>query len=108
MRTLGNRTGMFTTGQSRSRFAAAILLGVARPPAAARAQQTIVATSRSVDWRNVGIPGGIPNRTTVCATLNPGATAAQINSAIASCPSGQVVSSMRVPTTCPTESCSTV
>jgi hypothetical protein len=28
----------------------------------------------------------------VCATLNPGATAAQINAAIATCPSGQVVS----------------
>src|SRR5439155_14189653 len=32
-----------------------------------------------------------PSRTTICATLNPGATAAQINSAIASCASGQVV-----------------
>jgi hypothetical protein len=57
----------------------------------ALAQQTIVAASRSVDWRSPGVPGGIPNRTTICATLNPGATAAQINSAIAACPSGQVV-----------------
>jgi hypothetical protein len=56
-----------------------------------RAQQSIVAADRSVDWRNVGIIGGIPNRTVVCATLNPGATAAQINNAIASCPSGRVV-----------------
>jgi len=47
--------------------------------------------SRRIDWSNAGIPGGIPNRTTICATLNPGASAAQINSAIASCPSGQVV-----------------
>jgi hypothetical protein len=35
--------------------------------------------------------GPIPNRTTICATLNAGATSAQINSAISSCPSGQVV-----------------
>ena len=40
---------------------AAILLGAA-PYAAA--QQTIVSSSRSIDWRGAGIPGGIPNRTT--------------------------------------------
>jgi len=57
----------------------------------AQAQQTVVGSSRSIDWRNVGIPGGIPNRTTACATLNPGASAAQISSALSSCPSGQVV-----------------
>jgi hypothetical protein len=51
----------------------------------------IIDPNRSIDWSGAGIPGGIPNRTTICATLNPGATAAQINSAIASCPSGQVV-----------------
>src|SRR2546430_16127676 len=62
-------------------------------PAAAHAQpwSGILDPSRAIDWRNVGIPGGIPNRTTICASLNAGATAAQINSAIASCPSGQVV-----------------
>jgi hypothetical protein len=38
-----------------------------------------------------GCPRGIPNRVAICATLNPGATAAQINSAIASWLSGQVV-----------------
>jgi hypothetical protein len=58
----------------------------------AHAQQTVVSTKRSIQWSVAGIPGGIPNRTTNCATLNPGATAAQINSAIAACPSGQVVS----------------
>src|SRR5438309_8818701 len=51
----------------------------------------IIDQSRATDWSQAGIPGGIPNRTTICATLNPGATAAQINSAIAACPSGQVV-----------------
>lgn len=51
----------------------------------------IIDPSRAIDWSKAGIPGGIPNRTTICATLNPGATAAQINNAIAACPSGQVV-----------------
>src|SRR5438309_8545983 len=51
----------------------------------------ILNTSRAIDWSQAGVIGGIPNRTSICATLNPGATAAQINSAIASCPSGQVV-----------------
>src|SRR5262249_53522408 len=57
----------------------------------ARAQQGIVADSRRIDWTNVGIAGGIPPRPTICATLNPGATAAAINAAIAACPTGQTV-----------------
>ena len=52
---------------------------------------TIIPTDRRIDWTYSGIPGGIPNRTTIYLTLNPGATAAQINTAIANCPSGQVV-----------------
>jgi len=62
-------------------------------PSAVRAQQWsgIIDPSRAIDWSNAGIPGGIPNRTTICATLNPGASADQINSAIAACPGGQVV-----------------
>jgi hypothetical protein len=52
----------------------------------------ILAPSRAIDWSQAGVVGGIPARTTVCATLNPGATAAQINAAINACPSGQVVS----------------
>src|SRR5882762_1528806 len=65
----------------------ALLMGVATSVDA----QTLISASRRIDWTQAGVPGGIPNRTTICATLNPGATAAQINSAIASCPSGQVV-----------------
>lgn len=53
--------------------------------------QSLIAPSRRIDWSKAGVEGGIPVRTTICATLNPGATAAQINSAIASCPAGQVV-----------------
>ncbi len=51
----------------------------------------IIDPSRAVDWSGAGVVGGIPNRTTICATLNPGATAAQINSALSACPAGQVV-----------------
>ena len=47
--------------------------------------------SRAIDWSASGVVGGIPQRTTICSTLSPGATAAQINTAIANCPSGQVV-----------------
>ena len=59
---------------------------------AAHAQQTIVAGSRSVDWRQAGLPGGAPpSRTTICATLDPGVTDVALNAAIATCPSGQTV-----------------
>lgn len=51
----------------------------------------MIAASRSIDWSQAGIPGGIPSRNTICATLSPGATSAQINSAINACPAGQVV-----------------
>jgi hypothetical protein len=40
---------------------------------------------RATDWSLVGVTGGIPDRTTIFATLNPGATAAQINTAITNC-----------------------
>jgi len=49
-----------------------------------------VPESRRMDWGHTGVPGGIPQRTTICATFSPGATAAAINSAIASCNNGVV------------------
>jgi len=57
----------------------------------AQAWSGIISSSRATDWSGAGVVGGIPARTTICATLNPGATASQINSAIQACPSGQVV-----------------
>ncbi len=51
----------------------------------------IIDPTRAVDWSQAGVPGGIPNRTTICTMLTAGASAATINSAIAACPSGQVV-----------------
>jgi len=47
--------------------------------------------SRLIDWTHCGVPGGIPNRTTIYTTLYQSSTVAQINAAIAACPSGQVV-----------------
>ena len=69
-----------------------ILLCVATP-SYAQLWSGLLDPSRAVNWGAgyQGVEGGIPNRTTICSTFNPGATAAQINSAIAACPSGQVV-----------------
>src|SRR5712671_5790540 len=54
------------------------------------AQLSFVSPNNQIPWQ-AGVPGGIPQRTTIFTTLSPGASAAQINSAIASCPSNQVV-----------------
>lgn len=56
----------------------------------------ILDPSRAVNWSGAGIPGGIPNRTTVCATVNPsGNTDAtdsnNIESALWGCPANEVV-----------------
>src|SRR2546427_7693878 len=59
--------------------------------AAAEPWSGILDPSRAVDWSHAGIPGGIPNRTTICTSLDPGSTAAQIEAAIAACPADQVV-----------------
>jgi hypothetical protein len=69
-------------------------------PFSARAQAPwtgIIAPSRAVDWSNAGVPGGIPARTTICATIAPygssesPAEPTKINQAIAACPSGHAV-----------------
>ena len=60
-------------------------------PVQAELWSSILNPSRAINWSNAGIPGGIPGRTTICQTLNPGVTAAQINTAITNCASGQVV-----------------
>ena len=62
-------------------------------PLAAQAEPLaagILDPSRRIDWSQAGVVGVIPNRTTICATLNPATTAAQINSAIANCTNGVV------------------
>ncbi|PYT54374.1 MAG: hypothetical protein DMG22_21860 [Acidobacteria bacterium] len=61
------------------------------PYSHAQSWSGILDPKRAIDWSGAGVTGGIPNRTTICSTLNPGATTAQIQSALNSCPSGQVV-----------------
>src|ERR1700730_9189434 len=60
----------------------------------------VIDTNRATDWSTAGIPGGIPPRTTACATLgsagqsasfSQSVTAAQINNALGSCPAGLTV-----------------
>src|SRR3989449_11468870 len=51
----------------------------------------ILDPSRAIDWSHAGIPGGIPNRATICTSLEPGSTAAQIDAAIAACPPDQTL-----------------
>jgi hypothetical protein len=51
----------------------------------------VLPSNRRIDWSFAGVSGGIPYRTTIYQTLSPGATAAQINTALANCPSNQVV-----------------
>src|SRR5438034_2272581 len=60
-------------------------------PAHSRAQTSPIDAGRRIDWSQAGVPIGIPNRTTICATLNPEATASQTTNAITACASGQVV-----------------
>lgn len=57
----------------------------------------IIAPSRAIDWSQAGVPGGIPVRTTICASIAPEGSASapvaptDINAAIASCAAGGVV-----------------
>jgi len=51
----------------------------------------ILPDDRVYDWTTSGIPGGIPNRTAIYATLTPSNSLSEINAAVAACPSGQVV-----------------
>src|SRR5881409_992710 len=69
----------------------ALLITITATLARAQPWSGVLDPSRAIDWSKAGVTGGIPNRTISCAALNPGATAAQINNAIAACPGGQVV-----------------
>lgn len=76
-------------GRKQSLWFFFILLLVIPNVAHAQAWSGVVSSSRAIDWSTAGAT--IQSRTTICSTLNPGATSAQINSAIASCSNGQVV-----------------
>jgi hypothetical protein len=51
----------------------------------------ILNSGQAINWSNSGV-GGIPARTTNCSSLTSTATVSAINSALASCASGQTVS----------------
>lgn len=51
----------------------------------------ILPAGNLIDWSFAGVPGGIPNRTAIAATLNPGASVTQIQAALDACPFGSVV-----------------
>ena len=73
-------------------LAALLALMIASGHAAPAQQTAIIPGDRRIDWTgHAGVPGGIPARATIHVTLNPGATAAQINQAIQNCPADQVV-----------------
>lgn len=59
--------------------------------ALAQSWSGILAPARAKDWSLAGIPGGIPNRTTICTTVAAGAASSTIQTAINNCPAGQVV-----------------
>ena len=72
MRTSGNRQTTAARGPNRSWFALLLCMVALTLMQRAGAQQTILAPTRGIDWSKVGIAGGIPVRTTRCATLSPG------------------------------------
>jgi len=102
-----------------------LLWAIPLPAQAAPPWSGIIDPSCAIDWSNAGIPGGIPNRTTLRATINAptygnGSTDATtaIQNALNSCPANQVVylpagtyrinGNLRVPSTAMTEdSCQT-
>jgi hypothetical protein len=60
-------------------------------PAPSPVSVPVIPAARTIDWSQSGIPGGIPARTTVCATMSAGATQAVIQAALNACPANQVV-----------------
>ena len=64
-------------------------------PAQAQLWSGILDPTRAIDWSAVGVPGGIPTRTTICATLSsPGAgvdATATIQNALNACATNGVV-----------------
>lgn len=85
-------TLIVTNPDSTSSASLAVTVTADEPPPTGDYDWLIIdRASRLYDWTYAGVPGGIPARTTIYQTLNPGASATQINAAISSCPSGQVV-----------------
>jgi len=76
-----------------------ILLLMVPTTAYAQLWTGIIDPSRAINWSAAGIPGGIPNRTTICSTINAATygngtsdATGGIQTAMNGCPTGQVVS----------------
>jgi hypothetical protein len=77
----------------------AVTLPPPTPPPPSAPSTAVIPDNRRINWgSSVGVPGGIPNRTTICSTINAatygnGTTdaAPAINAAISACPANQVV-----------------
>lgn len=67
------------------------VLLVALALAGQHSSAAVLQANRGKDWYQAGVPGGIPNVTTIYTSFSPGASASQINTALANCPSNQVV-----------------
>src|SRR5437016_3785026 len=79
-------TNWFNLGGQQSRIVLASLLLIASAGA------EIIPQGRRAAWQgHVGVPGGIPIRTTVFTNMSWSATASDINNALGLCPNGQVV-----------------
>ncbi|MGA7350914.1 MAG: glycosyl hydrolase family 28-related protein, partial [Acidobacteriaceae bacterium] len=74
----------------RSTAGISVLLFVFSLYSHAQSWSSILSATQAINWSNSGV-GGIPARTTNCASLTSSATVSQINSALASCPSGETV-----------------
>ncbi len=86
------KCSLSSSGRQPSLCLRAILLGLAMGALQATFAD-IIPTNRIAVWQgNAGVEGGIPNVTTIYTTLTPANTLADINNAINSCPSNQVVS----------------
>lgn len=74
----------------RSTAGISVLLFVFSLYSHAQSWSSILTSTQAINWSNSGV-GGIPARTTNCASLTSSATLSQINSALSSCPSGETV-----------------
>ena len=74
----------------RSTAGISVLLFVFSLYSHAQSWSSILTNTQAINWSNSGV-GGIPARTTNCASLTSSATLSQINSALSSCPSGETV-----------------
>jgi hypothetical protein len=75
----------------RSTAGISVLLFVFSLYSHAQSWSSILSSTQAINWSNSGV-GGIPARTTNCASLTSSASLAQINAALSSCPAGQTVS----------------